>query len=175
MCQLKQAQFGMPLHAITQYDPGVRALLGFAAVVAVEAVVPESPAAQAGLRAGDALLTIDGVPQPTLAEARAAVGVADRDLAQAALSRGGPGRARVLRILRDGVTRDVRMQPFSVGRDHGSAGERAKSVEIAAASLHRSGHCVFYPADFAQMLDSTRRPGCVKAPIEEDADPPATP
>lgn len=115
LCQLKQAQFGMPLQAITQFDANERAdartALGFAAVVVIEAVVPDSPSAQAGLRAGDSLLTIDGVPQPTLAQARGAVDIADRDSAQAALNRGGPTRARVLRVLRGGVTQQATITP----------------------------------------------------------------
>lgn len=113
LCQLKQAQFGMPLQALTQYDAGqrgdARTALGFASVI--EAVVPDSPAAQAGLRAGDSLLTIDAVPQPTLAEARKQVDIADRDVAQAALNRGGWSRPRVLRVLRDGATREVTITP----------------------------------------------------------------
>lgn len=117
LCQLKQAQFGMPLQALTQYDAAqredARVAFGFAAVIVIEAVVPDSPAAQAGLRAGDSLLAIDGVPQPTLAEARKQVDIADRDVAQAALNRGGWSRPRVLRVLRDGATREVTITPKS--------------------------------------------------------------
>lgn len=98
LCQLKQAQFGMPLQALTQYDAAqredARVAFGFAAVIVIEAVVPDSPAAQAGLRAGDSLLAIDGVPQP-------------------ALNRGGWSRPRVLRVLRDGATREVTITPKS--------------------------------------------------------------
>jgi hypothetical protein len=115
LCQLRQAQFGMPLQALTQYDPGQRAdarsAFGFATVVVVEAVVPDSPAAQAGVRAGDSLLAIDGVPQPSLAEARKTVDVRDRDLAQTALNRGGPSRRRLLRVLRDGAAQDIAIVP----------------------------------------------------------------
>jgi hypothetical protein len=274
LCQLKQAQFGMPLQAITQYDRDQRAdartAFGFSAVVVVEAVVPDSPAAQAGLRAGDSLLTIDGVPMPTLADARTTTDVRDRELAQAALNRGGLSRPRVLRVLRDGVTREVSIAPrpgcrlvpellvgtglaaqsdgvhlqigdgyldrYDIGtvaivvahemahnmlhhydqlrrarsclveaeqvrrteeeadrlsvallanggydpslparfwkgrsgvfqfltmdRDHGSASDRLKSVTAATATMRRSPSGVFYPADFQQMFESTKRPGC---------------
>jgi len=277
LCQLKQAQFGMPLQAITQYDPVQRAdartAFGFAAVIVIEAVVPGSPAAQAGLHAGDSLLAIDGVPQPTLAEARATVGVNDRDVAQAALARGGPARQRMLRVLRGGTTQDIGITPtsgcrltpellvgtgleaksdgvhlqigdgyldrydantvaivvahemahnilhhydqlrrarscaadaaqirrteaeadrlsvallgnagydpmlpvrfwhgrsgglqiFSHDRDHGSAAEREKQVGAAALMLQRSSRGVFYPPDFKQMVESTKRPGCARA------------
>lgn len=282
LCQLKQAQFGLPLQAITQYGPDQRAdartAFGFAAVVVVEAVVPDSPAAQAGLRAGDSLLAIDGVPQPGLAEARNVVDVRDRDLAQAALSRGGPSRPRILRVLRGGVAQDIAITPkpgcrlapellvgtglaaqsdgvhlqigdgyldrydadtvaivvahemahnilhhydqlrrvrtctadaghtrrteaeadrlsvsllanagydpmlpvrfwhgrtgvlqlFSRDRDHGSAADREKQVEMAAITLRRGSRGVYYPPDFDQMLASTRQPGCISARSGKD-------
>jgi hypothetical protein len=274
LCQLKQAQFGMPLQAITQYNAAQRAdartAFGFAGVVVVEAVVPDSPAAQAGLRAGDSLLAIDGVPQPTLADARGAVDVRDRDLAQAALNRGGPSRRRMVRVLRDGAAQDIAIAPkpgcrlvpelmigtgleaqsdgvhlqigdgylarynadtvaivvahemahnilhhyeqlrrarscaadaretrrteaeadrlsvallanagydpmlparfwhgrtgglqlFGRDRDHGSAADREKQVSVAAITLRRGSRGVYYPPDFQQMMDSTKRPGC---------------
>lgn len=62
---------GLQLHALGQYDATVRdaarRFFDFATPVAVEGVVPGSPAAAAGLAAGDSILAVDGaalVPAP---------------------------------------------------------------------------------------------------------------
>lgn len=55
---------GWVLHALGQYEPGVRAAakasFGFDAPIAVEAVVPGSAAARAGIAANDSVVAIDG-------------------------------------------------------------------------------------------------------------------
>ncbi len=60
---------GILIHAIDQYDPAVRkdlpAIFGFEGPVAVEAVVPGSAAARAGIVANDTIEAIDGKPLVT--------------------------------------------------------------------------------------------------------------
>lgn len=55
---------GWALHSLYQYDPALRdtarAVFGFAAPLAVEAVVPGSPAAASGIAANDAVLAVNG-------------------------------------------------------------------------------------------------------------------
>ena len=65
LCDRLEPGTGLQLHAIEQYDGAVRdaarSFFGFATPVAVEGVVPGSPADRAGLRAGDALSRIGPV------------------------------------------------------------------------------------------------------------------
>jgi hypothetical protein len=55
---------GWAIHAIDQYEPPLRdqarRSFGFETPIAVEAVVPGSPAATAGVRAGDSIVSVDG-------------------------------------------------------------------------------------------------------------------
>ena len=59
---------GLVVHAVDQYagseQPAARAAFGFATGVAVEGVVPGSPAARAGLRADDSIVSVNGQPVP---------------------------------------------------------------------------------------------------------------
>ena len=79
---------------------GVHAVFGWSeSGVRVAQVPEEGPAAQAGLREGDRLLAIDGVP---------VAGLSSQEV-QERLS-GEVGSIAVLRIERDGETREVRVQ-----------------------------------------------------------------
>jgi len=55
---------GWAIHALDQYEPPLRdqarRSFGFETPIAVEAVVPGSPAATAGVRAGDSIVSVDG-------------------------------------------------------------------------------------------------------------------
>jgi len=68
LCEVRAPLAGFAMHDQTQYSAGeqadARAAFGFAGDPLVLAVAPDSPAAAAGLREGDALLTIDGQPVP---------------------------------------------------------------------------------------------------------------
>lgn len=68
LCTVRTAQPGFVLHDLTQYpradQADARAVFGFAGDPLVLAIAPDSPAAKAGLREGDALLAVDGRPVP---------------------------------------------------------------------------------------------------------------
>ena len=65
LCDHLMPATGMVLHAIGQYPandrPSARLAFGFEAPVSVEAVVPESAAGRAGVRANDGIAAIGGV------------------------------------------------------------------------------------------------------------------
>jgi hypothetical protein len=103
LCREQQPVLGMQLHAIDQYpasDRGaVTAAFGFATPVAVELVVPDAPAARAGVAPNDGVTAIDGAPLP----APAAGGVttsATRDAVQRRLAAGAPTAPVTLSLLR---------------------------------------------------------------------------
>jgi len=64
LCRETAPTPGWAIHAIDQYDAPLRdqarRSFGFETPIAVEAVVPGSPAATAGVRAGDSIVSIDG-------------------------------------------------------------------------------------------------------------------
>ena len=66
LCRELQPEPGLQLHAIDQYrgdaEADARQVFGFARPVAVEAVVPGSPAALAGVEPNDALVAVNDTP-----------------------------------------------------------------------------------------------------------------
>lgn len=71
LCDRLEPGTGMQIHTLDQFDsasrPAAKAHFGFATPVAVEAVVPGSPAAAAGLRADDSLVRVGSVDIAALA------------------------------------------------------------------------------------------------------------
>jgi len=69
LCDLREPGLGIQLHTLAQYPPDqrarVRAHFGFAGNVAVEGIVPGSPADRAGLKQDDTVAAIGGVVVPT--------------------------------------------------------------------------------------------------------------
>lgn len=65
LCDRLEPGHGIQIHTLDQYAPpqraAVRAHFGFAGPVAVEGVVPGSPADRAGVRADDTILSIGGI------------------------------------------------------------------------------------------------------------------
>lgn len=104
---------GWALHALGQYDPPLREtarqVFGFEAPIAVEAVVPGSPAAAAGIAAGDSVVAVDGeaLDAPVAAQASSA----GRDAAIDRIAALPPRRPLTVRLLRDGRQRTVTLAP----------------------------------------------------------------
>lgn len=102
---------GLLIHAIDQYDPAVRkdlpATFGFDGPVAVEAVVPGSAAARAGIAANDAITAIDGKAVVLNPAGAAQANTATRDAAQRQLAGTPADQPLRLTILRQGQRREV--------------------------------------------------------------------
>ena len=63
-CDRTEATLGFLLHDIRAYGQpdAIRAILGLTGDIGVQAIAPDSPASEAGLRQNDTLLVIDGTP-----------------------------------------------------------------------------------------------------------------
>lgn len=111
ICRERAPTPGILIHAIDQYDPAVRkdlpAIFGFEGPVAVEAVVPGSAAARAGIVANDTIEAIDGKPLVTNPAGVAQANTATRDAAQRQLMAEPADRPLHLTILRQGQKREV--------------------------------------------------------------------
>ncbi|KTT74431.1 peptidase M48 family protein [Sphingomonas endophytica] len=108
LCRDRQPVIGATLHAADQYPRTLRD--AFAAPVAIELVVPDAPAAQAGVAANDGLLAIDGraLPAPTMSDGTTS---ATRDAAQAAIAALPVDAPIALTLRHDGATRVVTVSP----------------------------------------------------------------
>lgn len=112
LCRQLAPTPGWALHGIGQYDPALRdaarKAFGFEAPIAVEAVVPGSPAAAAGVRSGDSIVSVDG---KVLGEAGADKGTssAGRDAAVETIAALPADRPLQAVLLRDGHQRTVRI------------------------------------------------------------------
>jgi hypothetical protein len=113
---------GLVLHAIDQYDPAVRAQLpaifGFEGPVAVEAVVPGSAAAKAGIQADDTVAAVEGQPLVALPAGHDRADTATRDAAQRRIAALPADQPLHLTILRKGARRTVTLaaQPGCASR-----------------------------------------------------------
>lgn len=95
ICPRKARLTGLTLHDASQYAPGLRAaardVLGAGDRVSVLAIAPDSPAARAGVLAGDIVVSIDGfaLPSvlPTATASYAAIAAAQVMLERAAVAR----------------------------------------------------------------------------------------
>jgi hypothetical protein len=102
LCDRTMPDLGVALQSIDQYPADNHP--GFAAPVAFAAVLPDSPAALAGIVRDDGLVSIDGIPvakRPDLAKAPL------RDSAFAALAAHDPARALELGVMHAGEARSV--------------------------------------------------------------------
>lgn len=117
LCDRLQPQIGMPIHALTQYGPAVRTVaittFGFETTVGVEAVVPGGPAARAGVRANDSIVTINDAVQPPLPGMDAPEGAGTRDAAEAAIAASPIAKPLQLTILRGGQRLPVAITPVA--------------------------------------------------------------
>lgn len=117
LCDRRQPQIGMPIHALTQYGPAARTtasiVFGFESMVGVEAVVPGAPADRAGIRKNDSLIAIGDVVQPGLPRPDAAEAASDRDAAEATIAESPADRPLRLTVLRDGRRLPITVQPVA--------------------------------------------------------------
>lgn len=103
---------GWAIHALGQYDAPLRdqarRSFGFEAPIAVEAVVPGSPAAAAGVRANDGIVSVDGrtLDAPPPAKGSSSAG---RDAAVDTIAALPADRPLELVLRRDGQTRTLRV------------------------------------------------------------------
>lgn len=117
LCDRRQPQIGMPIHALTQYGPAARpaasTAFGFESMIGVEAVVPGAPAERAGIRPNDSLVAIGDVAQPGLPKPGAAEAASDRDAAEATIAGSAIGKPLRLTVLRDGRRLPITVQPVT--------------------------------------------------------------
>ncbi|MDR6788140.1 hypothetical protein J2Y58_001498 [Sphingomonas sp. BE138] len=108
LCRERQPVIGATLHAADQYPPALRD--AFPTPVAVELVVPGTPAATAGVAANDGVVAIDGraLPAPAAGDALTS---ATRDAAQARIAARAPDAPLPLTLRRDGADRQVTVHP----------------------------------------------------------------
>lgn len=113
LCRESQPGTGAVLHALDQYDPALRPaarqVFGFPAAIAVELVVPGSPADRAGVRAGDGVTAVDGRAMP--AGTTGAATADSRDAAVALVDARPPDAPMSYVLVRDGAVRTVTMAP----------------------------------------------------------------
>lgn len=103
---------GMMVHTIDQYaeseQPAARTTFGFTTGVAVEGVVPGSPAARAGVRADDSIVSVNGHPVPA---AEGGGHVRTRDAVAALIDSQPVDRPLTLVLRRDGADRTTSISP----------------------------------------------------------------
>jgi hypothetical protein len=165
LCRDLQPVPGLVLHAVDQYDADARGtvtrVFGFAAPVAVEAVVDGAPAARAGLAQNDAVVAIGGrsLPAPTTGSPTSVT----RDAAAAILADQPAAQPVTWTILRGGARREIAVPASSgcraafevlLGRAMAASSdgrivqigvrffERYRDDEVAAVVAHELAHSV---------------------------------
>lgn len=151
ICTNKTNLLGLSVQALSQYPKNQRATakaqLGLNRHVAIAAIVPDSPAARAGLAVGDAILAINGDETPVVLDGDGYAPVSKvEDVLDLAMVR----PTVKLRVSRAGVAQDVTLsgQPGCVSRVQIIAGKSINAgadgqyVQINARTL-----------DFAQSDD----------------------
>lgn len=165
LCSQAMPGTGLLLHALDQYPAeargAARAAFGFAAPLAVEAVVPGSPAAQADLRADDGLVAINWqrFDSPLARDATSA----RRDAALAAIEAAPPAQPLVLEVRRGGASLTRTIQPRAaclvraeLATDEGTiAHADDRLLQISSALLDRfddEGLAVIVAHEFAHIV-----------------------
>lgn len=165
LCRDLQPTPGFQLHAIDQYDPGSRSELrtefGFSRPVQVQAVVPGSPAAVAGIADDDALIAIGDEDLPVAGSAT--LTSSTRDAANTLLARQSMLEPLRITVERAGVRRLVTVPaspgcrsafevllgaPFKASSDGRTVQvgfgffRRLGDAEVAAVVAHELSHTV---------------------------------
>jgi hypothetical protein len=112
LCRERAPTPGWALHALGQYDPALREQarrsFGFEAPIAVEAVVPGSPAAAAAIAANDSIVSVNGVALEGAVPAKGSSS-ASRDAAVERIASLPADRPLDVGIIRNGQRRSVRI------------------------------------------------------------------
>lgn len=102
---------GWAIQSLDQFAPAARGvarrIFGFERPIAVEAVVAGAPADRAGVKANDALATVNGSPFPAEDPGLSAGSSVTRDAALALVAAQPADEPLVVRTVRDGVARPV--------------------------------------------------------------------
>jgi beta-barrel assembly-enhancing protease len=145
ICPNKANLAGLSVQALSQYPKAQRAAakaqLSLGRHVAIAAVVPDSPAARAGLAVGDAILAIDDVETPVVLDGDGYTPVGKvEEMLDAAIVRS----TVKLRIARAGVAQDVVIvgQPGCASR-----------VQIIAGNSINAGADGYYVQINARMIE----------------------
>lgn len=171
LCRTLSPTPGWALHSLGQYDPALRdqarRSFGFDAPIAVEAVVPGSAAAAAGVHPGDSIVAVDGRRMTGVAPGNTADS-AGRDAAVAAIAAVPADRPLEVQLIRGARTRTVRIaaspgcrSAFEVllgpKMDASSDGhivqigvrffERYADDEVAVVVAHELAHTILRHAD----------------------------
>lgn len=118
LCDRREPGLGVQLHTLAQYGPAarprVREHFGFAGNVAIEGVVPGSPADRAGLKQDDTVTAIGGVTLP--AEAAGDPSTAQLAALHDAIAALPAGRPLAITVLRAGKPLELRVAPLPACR-----------------------------------------------------------
>ena len=130
LCRDRAPALGLVLHAVDQYPPakGAAAVFGFPTPVAVEAVVPRGPAAEAGVAADDGVAAVAGQPLPAPATPPTS---ATRDAALALVAAQPADAPLRVSLVRGGAAREVTVRPVPGCR---AAFEVLPGEKLAASS-----------------------------------------
>jgi hypothetical protein len=120
LCDRLEPGTGLLLHLLDQYQPALRdkarLTFGFETTVAVEGVVPGSPAEAAGVKPNDSIAIIAGTPAPTLAEIGRSADTDRVNALHARLAQLPPTASLPLTLVRAGSSREARIAPVAACR-----------------------------------------------------------
>jgi hypothetical protein len=152
-CPAPVPTMGLVLQHLSQFEtadrPGMVAQLGLDRGPGVIVVVPGSPAAMAGIHAGDVLLAIDGMdlpPEPDLSQPFDAQRAHARADAIADLL--APAKPVTITLLRAGTTRAVRVAPLP------ACPSRVHLARSAQRNAYADGRHVFLTTGLLSLLRS---------------------
>lgn len=170
LCDRLEPGLGLQLHTLDQFDSGSRKAaqthFGFATSVGVEGVIPDGPAARAGLRQDDSLVRVGAVD---IAALSGKPGTTQRLVAaQLAIAALAPDRPIEVEAIRGGTPLKVTIQPLPacrtrfelrLGSDYSASAdgtmvqissrflESYTPEQVAAAVAHEFSHNILHHRD----------------------------
>jgi len=151
LCDEIMPATGAVLHARNQYAQSVadrvQQVFGFAAPIAIAAIVPGSPADRAGLLSGDSVLAVAGI-EPPAADNDGKPDTLVRDGLENRLTVLPAGAAMVWRVLRGGTERMVTVMPQPACR------ARFELVPGQRLIARNNGELIQMSAGYLDLLES---------------------